>query len=176
MRKAARRCSSCTTSIPRRKLSTVPSPPGVLVEWARRSSNWTSFSSPWARAWDGHEVGALEDGASLRDRDDRERLDASRCPSLMRDWLALSQVQAKRRKTKSPVASGAFEEREKGFERSTLALARRCSTTELFPHGPTLACYQPPPPGVKRARGCSISAEPWSVSYTHLTLPTSDLV
>ena len=22
----------------------------------RRSSNWTSFSSPWARAWDGHEV------------------------------------------------------------------------------------------------------------------------
>src|SRR4051812_48866526 len=59
MRKAARRCSSCTTSIPRRKLSTVPSPPGVpVVIWARRSSNWTSFSSPWARAWDGHEVGA----------------------------------------------------------------------------------------------------------------------
>jgi hypothetical protein len=26
-----------------------------------------------------------------------------------------------------------FEEREKGFEPSTLALARRCSTTELFP-------------------------------------------
>ena len=25
-------------------------------------------------------------------------------------------------------------EREKGFEPSTLALARRCSTTELFPH------------------------------------------
>src|SRR5262245_1555403 len=45
--------SSCTTSIPRRKLSR---PPGVQVELARRSSNWTSFSSPWARAWDGHEV------------------------------------------------------------------------------------------------------------------------
>src|SRR5271165_4041470 len=28
-----------------------------------------------------------------------------------------------------------YEEREKGFEPSTLALARRCSTTELFPHG-----------------------------------------
>src|SRR5215510_9362814 len=56
MRKTARRCSSCTTSIPRRKLSTVPSPPGVRVGWARRSSNWTSFSSPWARAWDGHEA------------------------------------------------------------------------------------------------------------------------
>ncbi len=23
---------------------------------ARRSINWTRFSSPWARAWDGHEV------------------------------------------------------------------------------------------------------------------------
>ena len=30
---------------------------------------------------------------------------------------------------------GVFEEREKGFEPSTLALARRCSTTELFRHG-----------------------------------------
>jgi integrase len=30
---------------------------------------------------------------------------------------------------------GVFEEREKGFEPSTLALARRCSTAELFPHG-----------------------------------------
>src|SRR5208282_3228787 len=28
----------------------------------RRSRNWTSFSSPWARAWDGHEaVAALDD-------------------------------------------------------------------------------------------------------------------
>jgi hypothetical protein len=26
------------------------------MRWERRSSNWTSFSSPWARAWDGHEV------------------------------------------------------------------------------------------------------------------------
>jgi hypothetical protein len=24
--------------------------------WAKRSNNWTSLSSPWARAWDGHEV------------------------------------------------------------------------------------------------------------------------
>src|SRR6185503_15803822 len=30
--------------------------PGRRMRWARRSSNWTSFSSPWARAWDGHEV------------------------------------------------------------------------------------------------------------------------
>ena len=28
-------------------------------------------------------------------------------------------------------------ERETGFEPATLALARRCSTTELFPHPPT---------------------------------------
>ncbi|WP_352529872.1 MULTISPECIES: hypothetical protein [unclassified Mesorhizobium] len=26
------------------------------MRWARRSSNWTSFSSRWARAWGGHEV------------------------------------------------------------------------------------------------------------------------
>jgi hypothetical protein len=26
------------------------------MRWARRSSNWTSFSAPWARAWDSHEV------------------------------------------------------------------------------------------------------------------------
>src|SRR5688572_17712213 len=26
------------------------------MRWSRRSRNWTSFSSPWARAWDGHEV------------------------------------------------------------------------------------------------------------------------
>ena len=32
---------------------------GARTGWARRSSNWTSFSSPWARAWDGHEVVAL---------------------------------------------------------------------------------------------------------------------
>src|SRR5882672_3426471 len=51
----ARRCWSCTNSIPRRKLSTVPSP-GWRVGCPRRSRNWTSFSSPWARAWDGHEV------------------------------------------------------------------------------------------------------------------------
>src|SRR5713101_7532345 len=26
------------------------------MRWSRRSRNWTSFSSPLARAWDGHEV------------------------------------------------------------------------------------------------------------------------
>jgi uncharacterized protein YndB with AHSA1/START domain len=59
--KLARRCWSCTNSIPRRKLSTLPSP-----EWRvgcpRRSRNWTSFSSPWARAREGHEVVALAVG------------------------------------------------------------------------------------------------------------------
>ncbi len=35
--------------------------------------------------------------------------------------------------TKKPRRYRGFEEREKGFEPSTLALARRCSTTELFP-------------------------------------------
>jgi S-adenosylhomocysteine hydrolase len=34
----------------------VPLPPGVRVGWVRRSSNSTSFSPPWARAWDGDEV------------------------------------------------------------------------------------------------------------------------
>ena len=34
---------------------------------------------------------------------------------------------------KKPRGFRGFEEREKGFEPSTLALARRCSTTELFP-------------------------------------------
>src|SRR5258705_9273800 len=57
----ARRCWSCTNSIPRRKLSTVPSP-GWRVGCPRRSRNWTSFSSPWARAWDGHEVVDLAAG------------------------------------------------------------------------------------------------------------------
>jgi uncharacterized protein YndB with AHSA1/START domain len=54
-KKVARRCWSCTNSIPRRKLSTVPSS-GWRVGCPRRSRNWTSFLSPWARAWDGHEV------------------------------------------------------------------------------------------------------------------------
>src|SRR4029434_10883602 len=54
-KKAARRCWSCTSFIPRRKLSTPPAP-GRRMRWERRSSNWTSFSSPWARAWDGQEV------------------------------------------------------------------------------------------------------------------------
>src|SRR6476469_1515234 len=51
----ARRCWSCTSSIPRRKLSTLPAP-GRRMRWSRRSRNWTSFSSPWTRARDGHEV------------------------------------------------------------------------------------------------------------------------
>src|SRR4051812_23043065 len=51
----ARRCWSCTSSIPRRKLSTLPAP-GRRTRWARRSSNWTSSSSPWARAWGEHEA------------------------------------------------------------------------------------------------------------------------
>jgi len=44
-----------TSSIPRRKPSTMPSP-GWRAGCPRRSSNWTSFSPPWARALDGHEV------------------------------------------------------------------------------------------------------------------------
>src|SRR6188472_2517250 len=41
--------------MPRRKLSTLPAP-GRRMRWSRRSRNWTSFSSPWARAWHGREV------------------------------------------------------------------------------------------------------------------------
>ena len=43
--KGARRCWSCTSSIPRRKLSKPT--PGWRLGCRRRSSNWTSFSSPW---------------------------------------------------------------------------------------------------------------------------------
>lgn len=53
---AARRWSSCTTSIPRRKLSTRPSLPGAPAGQTRRSRNLRSFLSPWARAWEGHDV------------------------------------------------------------------------------------------------------------------------
>src|SRR5450755_1946383 len=48
----ARRGWSCTSSIPRRKLSTVPSASGMGC--ARRSSNWTSFSLPWEPLDDHH--------------------------------------------------------------------------------------------------------------------------
>ena len=37
---------------PSKEASTRPAP-GRRMRWARRSSSWTSFSSPWARAWDG---------------------------------------------------------------------------------------------------------------------------
>jgi len=30
--------------------------PGRRMRWSRRSRNWKSSSSPWARAWDDHEV------------------------------------------------------------------------------------------------------------------------
>ena len=46
---------SWTSFIPRRKLSTLPAP-GRRMRWERRSGNWTSFSSRWARPRDGHEV------------------------------------------------------------------------------------------------------------------------
>src|SRR5260221_6542632 len=51
----AKRYSPCMSCIPRRKLSMLPAP-GRRMRRSRRSRNWTSFSSPWARAWDGHEV------------------------------------------------------------------------------------------------------------------------
>jgi uncharacterized protein YndB with AHSA1/START domain len=38
------------------KLSTMQSPLGVQVGQASSTSSWTSFSSLWERAWDGHEV------------------------------------------------------------------------------------------------------------------------
>ncbi len=50
--RTAGRWWSCTNCIPRRKRSTVPSP-GWRVECPRRSRNWMSFSSLWARAWRG---------------------------------------------------------------------------------------------------------------------------
>src|SRR5262245_29047432 len=47
------------SSIPRRKLSTLPAP-ARRMRCTRHSSNWTSFSPPWERASDGHEVVDLE--------------------------------------------------------------------------------------------------------------------
>src|SRR5262245_12640670 len=43
------------SSILRRKRSTLQAP-GRRMRWPRRSSNWMSFSSPWAQAWDDHDV------------------------------------------------------------------------------------------------------------------------
>src|SRR5262245_36591162 len=54
------------TSIPRRKLSTAPSPPGARVGWARRSINWTSSSSRWARVREGLELVDLAHALKLR--------------------------------------------------------------------------------------------------------------
>ena len=42
-------------------------------------------------------------------------------------------LEALKPRTKKPRTFRGLTEREKGFEPSTLALARRCSTTELFP-------------------------------------------
>ena len=47
-KKTARRCLSCTSSIPRKKLSTLPAP-GRRTRWWRRSTNWTSYWSLWPR-------------------------------------------------------------------------------------------------------------------------------
>ena len=55
-KEVARRSSLYTNSIPQKKPSTMQSPLGVQVGQASSSRNWTSFSSPWERAWDGHEV------------------------------------------------------------------------------------------------------------------------
>ena len=52
-------------SIPRRKLSTLPSP-GWRVGCPRRLRNWTSFSSPWAQSEDGHEAVDLAAGFAFR--------------------------------------------------------------------------------------------------------------
>src|SRR5262249_9128092 len=49
-----------------RKPSTVPSPPEVQAGFARRSIKWTRVSSPWARAWDRHEVVELTPLQSTR--------------------------------------------------------------------------------------------------------------
>src|SRR5258706_2451935 len=61
----AKRYSPCMSCNPRRKLSMLPAP-GRRMRRSRRSRNWTSFSSPWARAWDGHEVVDLAVGRLAR--------------------------------------------------------------------------------------------------------------
>ena len=63
---------------------------------------------------------------------------AARAPAATGFVTRLLPVHDKRKKREpearnSPATSGSYMEREKGFEPSTLALARRCSTTELFP-------------------------------------------
>ena len=53
-KKVARRSWSCTNSILEGSSRRCHRRDGGWMP--RRSRNWTSFSSPWARAWDGHEV------------------------------------------------------------------------------------------------------------------------
>ena len=50
-------------------------------------------------------------------------------------------------------------EREKGFEPSTLALGRRCSTTELFPQNSS-----------KLARGAVLAKRPDRVKREHVAV------
>ncbi len=54
-----------------------------------------------------------------------------------------------------PLANLSQLEREKGFEPSTLALARRCSTTELFPRG-RVGVYRPDAGPSSATRACHI--------------------
>ncbi len=60
------------------------SPPGRRMGCPRSSSNWTSFSSPWARAWHGHEV--VEDACQDRQRQDRHEAAGRQPIGLGRVW------------------------------------------------------------------------------------------
>jgi hypothetical protein len=55
-------------------------------------------------------------------------------PAQKRKWIQLIDGAPIARKNKKPPGLPGVMEREKGFEPSTPALARRCSTAELFPH------------------------------------------
>src|SRR5688500_12678091 len=54
------------------------------MRWSRRSRNWTSFSAPWARPWDGHEVIDLASATPFLGEESRDLVvPAPRCP---REW------------------------------------------------------------------------------------------
>src|SRR5688572_28765597 len=79
--------------MPRRKRSTLPAP-GRRMRWSRRSRNWTSCSSPWARARDGHEALDLAGSAHLEADDGSIAADCRREDLVVRAAVAAANTGA----------------------------------------------------------------------------------
>src|SRR5688500_18362881 len=54
------------------------------MRWSRRSRNWTSFSAPWARPWDGHEVIDLASATPFLGEESRDLVVPA--PGRPREW------------------------------------------------------------------------------------------